>query len=63
MRINSLNRITRVVDRVYAKFGVVDSFGAIVKLEDSLGIFHCYTVDSKVDDNRRYPEYKVFCFL
>ena len=56
---NSLDRVTSVVDEVYAKFGVVDTFEAIASYENSLEIFHCYAPNGKVDDTKRYPDYKV----
>jgi hypothetical protein len=59
MRINSLERISKVVDTVYAKLGVFDSFDSIVLFEDSLEVFHCFAPNSKMDDNSWYPDYKV----
>ena len=63
MRINSLKTITRFINEVYAVFGVVDSFDTIVSFENSLDIFHCYALNSKMDDNSRYPDYKVYDIL
>jgi hypothetical protein len=59
MNINALNRITKVVDEVYANFGVVDAFASIVSFEDSIEIFHCFAPDSKMYGGGR-PDYKVY---
>jgi hypothetical protein len=53
VRINSLNEITRVVNEVYAVFGAVDTFDAIVSFEDSI---NCFAPNRKMDKNSHYPD-------